>query len=265
MTDTDTSHLSNSTPDYPEGLLSAFHPRPSPGFYKRIQRTPWQRSYQHHLLLKWVISLTIMVAVVIVGFTISPPLQAIARQLFSFFIPDTQDTLEVSIEGITPLELFQYASAENFSLSIEQAEQQAEFSIRQPESLLPGLELIGTRYEPDLHVVILLYQGAGYNLFLSQRSLSDQPEYFSIGASAQVEIVQIGTFQGEYVAGGWVAVPGTQLSDIDSQSTIQAVWDPTLPQFTLRWQSEGFAFELRSSGTNSPQKADLISLAADIR
>jgi RNA polymerase sigma factor (sigma-70 family) len=94
-------------------------------------------------------------------------------------------------------------------------------------------------------------------------------EYSTIAPSAPVELVWVGEVVGEYVKGGWkilpeseklleTQVPGTQVS-------IDAAWDPDLPQSTLRWKKGGRIFELQYSGGEGIDKSALIRIALGIR
>jgi len=127
------------------------------------------------------------------------------------------------------------------------------------------MQLVGGRYEIKTLTTVLLYQGAGYNLFLSQRPIEAGQEYFSIGASAIVESISFGDIQGEYVAGGWVKRSGLPSTEPVPPTELHIQWDETLPQYTLRWQVHDFAYQLRSTGITGPQKDELITLAQTIR
>lgn len=200
-----------------------------------------------------------------VAWVISPPLRTMAHNWILYFWPDKQDQIQVPLTDINPQELFQYASPENFPYSISQVSHLAGFPVKQPTPTLPGMELVGGRYEAATKTVVLLYQGAGYNLFLSQRPIEAGQEYFSIGASAEVQEVSIGAISGEYVTGGWVNLSGTSVIEPTVSEDLQVVWDTNLPQYTLRWQYQDYAYQLRSTGSHGPQMLELIALAQDIR
>ena len=50
-----------------------------------------------------------------------------------------------------------------------------------------------------------------------------------------------------------------------SQTNISAVWDAQLPQYTLRWQENGFIYELRTLREGSPSQSDLIAYAIGLK
>jgi hypothetical protein len=248
-----------------EFLLKQMKPNPSPRLYKRLERAPWYRNSSSVVIPRWGFAFLALSCLIFVVFIISPPLRAMARNWIQYFLPDNQDQMFVSIDQLTPRELFHYASHENFPYSIDQITSIADYQVSQPASLLPGMELIGARYESATQTVVLLYQGAGYNLFLSQRPIEAGQKYFSIGASAVVEEVNIGHIRAEYVAGGWANQQSLPAVEASTPTELWIEWDSTLPQYTLRWQSQGSTYQLRSTGSASPQKDELIALAQTIR
>jgi hypothetical protein len=252
-------------PEYIENLLRQLQPKPSPRLYKRLDNAPWQPRSGLHLLRRWGFAMTLLGCLILACFLLSPPLRAMARNWMLYFLPDNQDQIELSIEQLDPQELYQYATPGNFPYSVEQVSILAGYRVSLPAALLPGMVLIGGRYESATQTTVLLYQGAGYNLFLSQRPIKAGQEYFSIGASAVVEPVVIGDIQGEYVAGGWVKLSSIPTAEQSAPNELRVEWDETLPQYTLRWQYQDFAYQLRSTGISSPHKSDLITLVEAIR
>jgi hypothetical protein len=248
-----------------ENLIRQLQPTPSERFYQRLENAPWRQKSGSLLLHRWGFAMALVSIIILAGILISPPLRAMARNWIKYFLPGNQDQLELIIDQLDHQQLYQYASPDNFPYSVEQIIKQAGFHVSQPASLLPGMELIGCRYEAVTQTTVILYRGAGYNLFLSQRPIDAGQEYFSIGASALVEPVSIGENQGEYVSGGWVNQSSYPTSEPKPPSEFYVHWDSSLPQHTLRWQVQGFSYQLRSTGSSSPQKADLIFLAQGIR
>ena len=248
-----------------EELLSDVQPMPSPEFHARMMKAPWHNPRIDFYMRRWNYSFLVVLVVFLFSLLIFPSLRANARNWVLYFLPGRQDQMQLSIDDLSPQELFQYASPNNFPFTVSQASAMAGFHVRQPDKLLPGIELVGARYESNTESVVLLYQGAGYNLFMSQRPIAAGLEYFSIGASAEVEAVHIGEIQAEYVAGGWINLPITPGNETSPPEDLNVVWDPMLSQYTLRWQSDGFAYQLRSTGSSGPQKFDLITLAESIR
>jgi hypothetical protein len=248
-----------------ENLIRQLRPTPSKRFYQRLESAPWRQKSGSLLLRRWGFAMALVSILILSGILISPPLRAMARNWIKYFLPGNQDQLELTIDQLDHQQLYQYASPDNFPYSVDQIIKLVDFPVSQPASLLPGMELIGCKYEAVTRTTVMLYRGAGYNLFLSQRPIDAGQEYFSIGASALVEPVSIGETQGEYVAGGWLNQSSYPISEMKPASELLVHWDSSLPQHTLRWQVQGFSYQLRSTGSSSPQKADLILLAQGIR
>ena len=164
---------------------------------------------------------------------------------------------------------FDFLNPANFPLSVANVQQQAGFSVKEIPSSPVAPSFIGARYDPAFNAVMLLYKkNEDYTLLLTQRPLGNSQDVFSIGSNAHVEFVNVGNVQGEYVIGGWNAVSTVTPSNIPTSSgsvQINAVWDDNLPQFTLRWQISGIAYELRSNGENSPSQSQLISWANELK
>lgn len=248
-----------------ENLILQLRPTPSNRFYQCIEKAPWLNKSRVVWYRRWGYAVTLVSLVILVGISLAPPLRAMARDWIKYFLPGTQDQLELTIDQLDHQQLYQYASPDNFPHSVEQINNLADFPVSLPESLLPGLQFIGCRYEAGTQTTVMLYQGAGYNLFLSQRPSDAGQEYFRIGASALVEPVHIGEIQGEYVSGGWVPQSLIESPEMKPQDDLNIQWDNSLPQHTLRWQLQGFSYQLRATGSFSPLKTDLITLAVGIR
>lgn len=248
-----------------ENLIRQLRPMPSKEFYQRLENAPWRKRSRHAWYRRWGFAVTLVCFVILAGLMVIPPFRAMARNWINYFLPGTQDQLELSIDQLDHQQLFQYASPDNFPNSVDQIASLAGFTVSQPKSLPPGMELIGCRYESGTQTIVMLYRGAGYNLFLSQRPIAAGQEYFTIGASALVEPIWIGEIQGEYVSGGWISQSNQTSPETQASAELHVHWDNSLPQHTLRWQFQDFAYQLRSTGSTSPGKADLIALAAGIR
>lgn len=259
--DSDPTQPGSPSIEHIEHLLRSIQPLPSPRLYRLLASAPWQKRSVLVRAPKWAVGILLIGCILLASFLISAPLRAVARTWVQYFLPDRQDSMQVSLGDLSPPELSQVASAENFPFSVEQASRRAGFSVRLPDALLPGMSLVGARVEDHTASVVLLFTGAGYNLFLSQRPLDAGAEYFSIGSSAVVEEVWIAGIRGEYVSGGWVKQSGSPPTQSANSQDLHVQWDGLLPQHTLRWQSAGYAFQLRSTGSESPQKTDLIALA----
>ncbi|MFZ2097849.1 MAG: hypothetical protein WAV05_14550 [Anaerolineales bacterium] len=168
----------------------------------------------------------------------------------------------------SPNDLYHYSDPANFPLSVSEVQNLAGFPVKQISQLAEGMNFIGARFDANYDAVILVYHANTYNLFLSQRSLGNGQDVFSIGESAMVQIVSIGEIQGEFVTGGWKSIstqPTNETSNPDNSVNIIAIWDNDLPQSTLRWQKDSFIYEIRGIGENMPSLDELITLANELK
>lgn len=171
------------------------------------------------------------------------------------------------------------ALKERFSLSVEQAGQQAGFTLHLPAQLPDLLSLLGARYEAELEQVSTFYlfdqsrwgpnsdgltvsqqavpQSGGCPLcgFLPGAGTDIDPQAPGkvVGKDAGIETVKVGAAAGQYVEGNW------QGTDCCGWS-----WAPD-PYFKrLRWQAGGMAYELAYMGM-SITKEDMITIAESMR
>jgi hypothetical protein len=267
-------------PDDPkiEELLGKFQPSPSSRFRNMMQSAPWesqgsakrlifQRKKHRSTKLIWGIACGLLL-VLILGIAFVPPIQVIARQIMYSFIPAPSNQIEVQVTVPSPEDLYHYSNPENFPLTIDEAQTQANFLIKQLSQVPEGMRLIGARFDQTYGAVIILYQGDSTQLYLTQRQIGKGQDVFSIGESSSVRFVRIGDSKAELVTGGWKAISTQPTDGIGSTSNsvnITAAWDNNLPQTTLRWQKDGFAYELRSVGENRPSEDELIGIANGLK
>jgi hypothetical protein len=261
-----------------EEMLSRFKPQPTARFFAMMENAPWQTT-THHVSTRWyrtwkpahkliwgLVGLLLIFTVLCLVFF--PQVRAIARQIYFSFVTSNSDQLEVQVTLSSPGDLFHFSDPANFLLSINEVQQQAGFHVREITLLSDKLSFTGARFDPYSDATTLLYQGIDYILFLTQRPLGNGQDVFSIGANAKVNTVKIGSSEGEFVTGGWKAV-STQLTNENqtpaSQIIVNAIWDSSLPQYTLRWQETDFVYELRTVGQGSPSQTDLIKLANELK
>ncbi len=262
-----------------EQMLGGFKPQFSHRYYARMSTAPWQtqdhsKSSSHAknwaLQLKpaWILA-SVILALALLTLTFIPSVRVAADQFIHFFLPAASNQLEVQVTPSNTPYSFDFLNPSNFPLSVANVQQKAGFSVKEIPSSPGAPSFIGARYDPAFNTVMLLYKkGEDYTLLLTQRPLGNSQDVFSIGSNAHVEFVNVGNVQGEYVIGGWIAISTETPSDIPTSSGsvhINAVWDDNLPQFTLRWQESGAAYELRSNGENSPSQSQLISWANELK
>lgn len=261
-----------------EVLLAKFQPSPSSRFYKMMQTAPWepqgsaikpsnQRNKHNSTKLIWGVACGLLL-VLILGIAFVPPIQVIARQIMYSFILAPSNQIEVQVTLSYPEDLYHYSNPENFPLTVGEAQKQVNFEIKQISQVPEGMTLIGARFDQTYSAVILFYQGDSTQLYLTQRQIGNGQDVFSIGESSSVINVMIGETQAELVTGGWKAIstqPADGTGSPSNSVNITAAWDDNLPQSTLRWQKDGFAYELRSVGENRPSEDVLIEIANGLK
>ncbi len=261
-----------------EQLLSAFKPKPMKRLNARMISAPWQMqnrtrpSYEtKNWLLRWKSAWVLAAFILVLAFLILvfiPSIRVAADQIIHFFLPAASNRLDVQITPANQLDSMDFSNPSNYPLNINDVQQQAGFVVKGILSLPEGLSFVGARYDHSYNAVTLLYQASDYFLILTQRPLGNSQDVFSIGPNAHVEFVNIGGVQGEYVVGGWNAVSTQQPTGLETPPGtvhLNAVWDDSLPQFTLRWHLAGYAYELRSTGINSPSQSQLITWANELK
>lgn len=265
--------------------LARFKPQPSARFYQRMESTPWMKALRIDNNVErrtdWTARLSgaptlrvaaaaaFLLAFIIIGTLASPTLRAFAEQLMHFFVPSQEDHISVQVTMPFPGRPGSFDSPDYFSLDLSEAQNLAGFRVQEITRLPSGYVFSGAHFDPNLKAVSSRYSKDGSFLVLTQRPSGQVEEYFSVGASAAVKTVEVRGLQGEYVTGGWraspqegsrieTAVPGTQVS-------LEAYWDPSLPQETLRWQEEGMVYEIRAAGAGRPNLDELLEMTGSIR
>jgi hypothetical protein len=261
-----------------EGLLGRFKPQPSLRFHQRMASAPWRASRSSSLLkifatnrntskLAWTFSALLLI--LLIGTTLFvPQFRAIARQIIYSFLNAPSNRIEIQVTLSAPGDLFNFSDPANFQLNSNEAQQQAGYTIKQILPVPNNLSLIGARFDQDYKAVILLYHGDAFDLFLTQRQIGKGQDVFSIGQDATVQLAKVGSVQAEYVEGGWKALSTGTVSDTrtpENRINITAIWDGSLPQSTLRWQTGNMSYELRAVGEKRPALNDLISWANELK
>jgi hypothetical protein len=261
-----------------ESMLGQFQPLPTARFYRKINKSPWMKKGSDSQVswlvrprtipsLVWGLAVVILI-LAFVGISFIPSVNAIARQIIFSFITAPSDQLKIQVTSSSPADLYHFSEPVNFPLRFTEAQIQADFELKQIQVLPKGLVFVGARYDAFYKAVTILYQADDYNLFLTQRLIGNGEDVFSIGANAEVSLVKVGNYHGEFVMGGWKAISTPATSDKTtpvSQTEINAIWDKTLPQNTLRWQTEGHIYEMRTIGEGSPSQSELIALANELK
>jgi hypothetical protein len=258
-----------------EDLLSKLQPRPTSRYYRKMKNAPWTREVineqvnLHRAIFSnsrsvWI-GIALFIITAIIGISFIPSVRVVARQIIDSFIASPNDEIEIQVTSLGTGDLLVSADPSNFPYSIETVQKQTGYPIMELHDLPPGLIMSGARFDPGYNAITILYRGQDYEIFLTQRPLNDGKDVFSIGSTAQVEIVAIGEKEGEYVLGGWKIINSSDSQLPETQAIINAIWDNTLAQSTLRWQHEGYGYELRSIGENHPSQSILIQLAIGLK
>ena len=215
-------------------------------------------------LLRAALGMLILVVLVFLAF-VTPQGRAFAQNILQFFVRADQDRYPLQAWQMTPPA--QTSLESPFKLSLQEAETLAGYDVFSPIKPPSGMIFVGASYDEKYHIVA---QAFGQSSDFIELSLWQQPlEYYQscgdishrcdnmlggnlIGASADIETVQIGDVMGEYVEGVW------ELTDNGP------VWrdDPYLK--TLRWQKDGMAFELVFMGMEL-EKDNLADIAESIK
>jgi hypothetical protein len=254
----------NNIPDEKrlEQLLETVPPNPSARINTRLASAPWTRRATARRRISATISLAVLTLVVLVAAT--PQGRAWAQQIIHFFTRADSNSLPLQSWQVTPITQNSTPDAGFiFNQTVIEVEQQAGFNVLEPTLLPDILTFDGASYGLEQNIVRIFYrdnQGGPDNtngLVLRQESFqtADDCELCGVvGASAEVETVQIGSVTGEYVVGVW------KLTDNGP------VWESDPYLQTMRWQANDMAFELVYMGTpDSITKADLIAIAESIK
>jgi hypothetical protein len=280
MNDQINKNQNPNTPDNSqiEELLSKFTPHPSACFYTKMEKAPWLKSIHNErirffnsnsLVRTLLLGMTIIILIfVLIGISFFPSVRVVARQIIYSFISAPSNQIEIQVTLSNPGDLFHFSDPSNFPLTIQEVQGQSGYSVKELSRLPKDLQLVGSRFDTSYNAVTILYKGNDYKLFLTQRPVGNGEDVFSIGSNAQVNLVKIGDQHGEFVVGGWKAISTQTIPNTrspGSQTSINAVWDNNLPQYTLRWQIDGYNYELRTIGEGSPSQSELISLANELK
>lgn len=266
-----------------EHLLGKIQPRPSEGFYRRMEMSPWTRTrrnygYRKALLdkllqpnfqIKALVIAVVLILVLALGFYNTPHVIAIAQQIASYILPADSDQLTLTYRSSVTVSPSAIETQNVFPLNIEEAEDIAGMRLKRIPLSVHDLTFNGARYDPDLKAVTMRYELDNAIILFTQRPFKNIKEYTSVGASAPVESLYVRGVEGEFVEGGWKILPENleKPTDMtpDSDSNLAVIWDPDLPQRILRWQEDNTQFEILVTGTHNLGKSDIIKIADSIQ
>jgi hypothetical protein len=250
-------------------LLSGFQPKPRQSFYLRMRTAPWNqreptRSVYTGRMKKGLrlASFALLVCLlIIVPLFFTPSLLSNARQMFRFF--GVSDKNRRSIEIIhTPTSTSNSLLSEpSFSLSLDEAAKTAGFQINTLSSLPTGVVLEGAAFDPTRHAVLIRYAGEGRTVLFTQRENNHINEYASVGPEASGEFVMVRGVQGEYIPGGWVVQSQVTPQPGIETATIELVWENQAGMATLRWEENGYVYEIILTGPQNIAKEEILAIA----
>lgn len=247
-------------------LLSQVQPQPGIEFSYRMAAQPWNHEERTPL---WV-GFTPMRAAASLGLVLllffgisflSPSLNTLAQRFTQYFSPSPSSQ---AVPEIAPLETSH--PLERFSLTVSAAETIAGFEIKIPSAIPQEFRLVGATYDDLREAIILHYATESDRLVLRISQQHFDLDYQGISPEAEIEMVEIGTYSGEFVAGGWMIPEVESGADATpSPATSQTVWDANVNLQTLRWSDGAFLYEIiLAGGSQQPgyiDKDGLIALA----
>lgn len=212
-----------------------------------------------------------LTALLIFGLT-TPLGQTFAQQILDLFARSESNTLIIESTRKAPTPDYTitptpFASINYFqsiyNLSIPQAEDLSGFSVRVPTNMPEEFKFIGAKFESATNKITLVYTLPNPGPVMDTTVfISQQTEYFEdiewslIGPDTEVKTVTIGDTSGYWVEGGWIMVAGSTQGGDDPGDTItqEFYWDKTfVPVHTLRWQQDGFYFQIVIQGSDTQE------------
>jgi len=258
------------TEDEITSLLENIQPTPTSNLRARVAQVTWNALgnaprpeprrpawFARVTFRRTVFSALAVVGVLILFFSI-PPFNGIAQRVAFFFNRNDQDTLTISLTPQPP--------SQQFSLSPSEAATQAGFVIHQPDYVPEGFRFNGVAYDPELQTVSIDFHSPvpGKFLRLTQRqTIDNRISVSNIGASAEIQNVDIHIpsgeiVTGEYVAGAW-RIPTMeehlQTEQPDMTATMQVTWNPNAKIHMLRWETDDILYEI----IHADQTLDMLS------
>ena len=194
-----------------------------------------------------------------------PQGRALADRFLSLFFVTAPDVRPFDPQELTP----DLTPAITPAAGVAELESLSGWQVLQPAWLPDGYDLVNSDVRPESGRVVqeYIYQHA-IGMQASYFYLGQRKEPFTdawpVGVSAQIETVQIGDGKGEYVIGAW----GGAEDHLE--------WEPNPAFQTLRWQANGFYFEISYSiwGFEQDEMADcpyylskeqLVKIAASLK
>jgi len=265
-----------------QAILDKFQPRPSNRLYQRMQRAPWTSekqmniSFSRHLKdlfrvpqFRFILLAALILIVTFFGLVSYPSIGVVAQNFMRFLRPAASDHIAIPIRLPLSEEANSFGAPGYFSLTMEQAQEKVNFQLKIIDHPKTELSFSGAHFNPNIGAIIQRYSNPTYAIYFSQRRLGGVEEYTKIGGSAPVETAYIHGIEAEFATGGWRLDPTSEklatTSSPGTQITVEAYWDENLPQSILRWQENGYLFEIFVVGKENQIKDELIQIAESVK
>ena len=258
--------------------LADFQPTPNRRFHERMNAAPWAATEEaspnfidrlRTVFWRPVLSTALALALVVAVVAVTPPLRAFAQELLGLFIRETDDTLTYD-EQLVLEEIFdQMEMVDHYTAALRELEASVGFDVWVPGILLPYYEFDSAFYNTEGAISFLAYrierdevlessEQPGF-LLIQQRADQFTPtEWNTVGASAAVDVVEIGDADGEYVEGYWCQQP----------EEVEKTWCIDSDVRFLTWQQDGFVFVIQAYGDldnrNSLSRREMIGTARNL-
>ncbi|MEM9922952.1 MAG: hypothetical protein AAF915_04250 [Cyanobacteria bacterium P01_D01_bin.50] len=121
----------------------------------------------------------------------------------------------------------------------------------------PILQMPSEEYKSKSRMSILWFPlKQRYTVFGSKDPALQQVDKSPVGASAKIELVQIGQFTGEYVEGAW--------DSIDYQGSLHGMkWNQNAPLRQIQWKEGNMLYQIAS--TNELSRDELVAIARSMK
>ncbi len=253
-----------------EGATSAAKVNTRRNPSRLVNRLAFRGAFSRGGGLRAPVSTAICMLLILVTIFSFPSIETLAQRIAQLFQEQAKELMTVVF--VTP-EAGQVHGPENLAspISISEAEALAGFDVKEPEMALPeGFVFRGAGYLPEREIDGLWYPpsvGLAYDfcdiegcrprgyepLYITMypwaADLSSLPQQLRAihGPVYGVEFAQVRGVTGEYVRGWWDGIPlMPDFDDAEGMPTgeVSAIWNPELPFQVLRWQEDGFVFEV---------------------
>ncbi|MBK8022163.1 MAG: hypothetical protein IPK19_12220 [Chloroflexi bacterium] len=208
---------------------------------------------------------------------------ALAQQIIDFFTPDDDDQQQITI-AINQEDQFAGHEEEFLLPPLDELAPTLPYVPHLPDPLPDRYAVEVAHFEPEtqqLEVIYVCRAGLDWGFMVMQRPI-DETELASlppmnVGASAEIEPVQIGSATGQYVQGMWQVhydfAPGETVETMPATAEATATWRNDSPAFMLQWYADGMLYTIGSAmGTIDPpentqcvlDKAEVLAIAESL-